>query len=113
MDPFASWLTQVRKGLVELCVLELLRRRGPLHGYGIVRALDEVGDLIAGVSTVYPVLKRLENDGLVSWQWDPDAPGNPRKSYTITRDGVGFLDRARSEWEQIAGAMEVLRGEEG
>ena len=65
MDPLASWLAQTRKGIVELFVLELLSSRGRMHGYGIVQALDELGDLVAGLSTVYPVLKRLEADGLV------------------------------------------------
>ncbi len=111
MDPFASWLTQARKGIVELLVLELLRQQGPLHGYGIVRCLDDLGDLVAGASTVYPVLKRLESDGLVSWHWDPEAPGNPRKVYAITAGGATFLDRAREEWEHIDGALRSLGGE--
>ncbi|HEX9093633.1 MAG TPA: helix-turn-helix transcriptional regulator, partial [Coriobacteriia bacterium] len=59
-DAFASWVAQLRKGVVELLVLELLRARGRLHGYAIVQELQELGELVAGVSTVYPVLKRLE-----------------------------------------------------
>ena len=111
MDVFASWLGQTRKGIVELFVLELLHRRGRLHGYGIVQALDELGDLIAGVSTVYPVLKRLESDGLVTATWETGTPGNPRKYYEITPAGTLFLGRAQAEWRRIGDAMETLRGE--
>jgi PadR family transcriptional regulator PadR len=111
LDAFASWLSQVRKGVVELFVLELLRRRGRMHGYGIVQALDDLGELVAGLSTVYPVLKRLEADGLVVASWDTEAPGNPRKYYELTAEGDAFLGRAYLEWRRIGDAMETLRGE--
>lgn len=112
MDPLAPWLAQTRKGIVELFVLELLNARGRMHGYGIVQAFDELGDLVAGLSTVYPVLKRLEADGLVAAAWETGAPGNPRKYYEITADGEAFLKRARVEWHRIGQAMDNLRGED-
>ena len=112
MDPLASWLAQTRKGIVELFVFELLSSRGRMHGYGIVQALDELGDLVAGPSTVYPVLKRLEADGLVAATWNTDAPGNPRKYYELTPDGAAFLARAQAEWHRIGEAMDALRGED-
>lgn len=111
MDPLASWLAQTRKGIVELFVLELLRSRGPIHGYGIVQALEELGDLVAGLSTVYPVLKRLEADGLVTAAWETDVPGNPRKYYELTSEGSSFLGRAQDEWQRISAAMDTLKGE--
>jgi PadR family transcriptional regulator len=111
VDPLASWLAQTRKGIVELFVLELLERRGRMHGYGIVQALDEIGDLVAGLSTVYPVLKRLEADGLVCASWETGTPGNPRKYYEVTPAGTEFLGRARTEWCRIGEAMDTLRGE--
>lgn len=111
MDPLASWLAQTRKGIVELFVLELLDSRGAMYGYGIVQALDELGELVAGLSTVYPVLKRLEADGLVVAAWETGAPGNPRKYYELTPDGAAFLTRAQAEWRRINEAMEALRGE--
>lgn len=111
MDPLASWLAQTRKGVVELFVLELLDTRGPMHGYGIVGALDELGDLVAGLSTVYPVLKRLEADGLVVASWDTESAGNPRKNYQITAEGSAFCERARVEWRRINEAMDAVKGE--
>lgn len=112
IDPVGSWLAQTRKGIVELFVLELLNGRGRMHGYGIAQALDELGDLVAGLSTVYPVLRRLESDGLVAARWETDAPGNPRKYYEITPDGARFLGRARAEWRRIGEAMDTLRRED-
>jgi PadR family transcriptional regulator PadR len=112
VDPLASWLAQTRKGVVELFVLELLSGRGRMHGYGIVQALDELGDLVAGLSTVYPVLKRLEADGLVAAEWETGEPGNPRKYYELTPDGAAFLTRARAEWHRMVEAMDALRGED-
>jgi PadR family transcriptional regulator PadR len=110
-DAFASWVAQLRKGVVELLVLELLRARGRLHGYAIVQELQELGELVAGVSTVYPVLKRLEADGLVEASWDTGGGGNPRKYYEVTPDGTRFLEAARGEWGTLDGAMRALRGE--
>lgn len=111
MDTFGSWVAQLRKGVVELLVLELLRARGRLHGYAIVQALQEIGELVAGVSTVYPVLKRLEADGLVAATWDTSGAGNPRKYYEITPQGASFLESARKEWATLDEAMRGLRGE--
>jgi PadR family transcriptional regulator PadR len=111
VDTFGSWVAQLRKGVVELLVLELLRARGRMHGYAIVAALQEIGELVAGVSTVYPVLKRLESDGLVAADWDTSGGGNPRKYYEITPPGAQFLETARKEWQTLDDAMSGLRGD--
>ena len=100
------------QGTLDLLVLKSLATRGRMHGYGIVQALDELGDLVAGVSTVYPVLKRLESDRLVAASWETDSPGNPRKYYEITKEGAAFLERAQAEWRRIGDAMEALMGED-
>ena len=112
MDAYGSWLTQLRKGVVELLVLGLLDTRGPLHGYGIVQDLEEIGDLVAGVSTVYPVLKRLEADGLVSAEWGAEGDGAARrKYYAITEAGATFLAAGRAQWAKVDRAMRSLEGE--
>lgn len=110
MDTYLSWLTQLRKGLVELFVLRLLAEGGPSHGYAMVRELKKLGSVVAGESTVYPVLKRLESDALVEATWSAEPFGKPRKYYRITAAGSAFLDRATDEWDGIAEAMDGLRG---
>jgi PadR family transcriptional regulator PadR len=112
VDAYGSWLTQLRKGVVELLVLGLLQARGALHGYGIVQELEAIGDLVAGVSTVYPVLKRLEADGLVAAAWGAEEDGAARrKYYEITGAGSEFLGSGRAQWETLDRAMRGLEGE--
>jgi PadR family transcriptional regulator PadR len=113
VDPYGSWLTQLRKGVVELLVLGLLKARGALHGYGIVQELQGIGELVAGVSTVYPVLKRLETDGLVTATWGSAEDGTARrKYYEITPEGTRFLADGRSQWDTLDSAMRDLEGED-
>lgn len=108
-DDFASWSTQLRKGIVELMILSLVDAEA-LYGYAIVRALKERGGLVAGEGTVYPVLRRLEADGLVSAAWSDEGPAGPRKYYRITGGGHDFLERAWAEWDGLSEALSQLRG---
>lgn len=109
-DDFDSWATQLRKGIVELMILSLVSRE-QLYGYAIVRELKERGGLVAGEGTVYPVLRRLEADGLVTAAWSDEGPAGPRKYYRITVEGRAFLARAWEEWGVVSSALDGLRGE--
>lgn len=111
MDTLGPWLAQLRKGVVELLILQLLGRRGELHGYAIVKELQALGPIVAGESTVYPVLKRLESDGLVLARWVESPSGPPRKYYRLSADGEQFVDAAGKQWDDIVSAMDSLRGE--
>lgn len=106
-DSFSSWVTQLRKGVVELLLLRLLARRGRMHGYGIVRELQALGEIIAGESTVYPILKRLEAEGALAGSWSSES-GTPRKYYELTREGRAFLARGAEQWRALVDAMETL-----
>jgi PadR family transcriptional regulator PadR len=110
VDLYASWLAQLRKGVVELLVLALLRRMGPLHGYAIVQELEERGDLVAGVSTVYPVLKRLETDALVTASWGAGDEAGRRKYYSITEAGKTFLGEGSRQFDDLHGALGRIGG---
>lgn len=107
-DDFASWSTQLRKGIVELMILGLVEHDA-LYGYAIVRELKDRGGLVAGEGTVYPVLRRLESDGLVSAEWSDEGPAGPRKYYRITDAGRAFLTRAWAEWDGLSEALQQLR----
>lgn len=111
MDVFDSWSVQFRKGIVQLMVLRLLEGRS-LYGYAIVRELKTKGEMVAGEATVYPVLRRLEADGLVESEWSHEAPGNPRRYYRATDKGREFLARALGEWRRVDGALASLEGED-
>jgi PadR family transcriptional regulator PadR len=111
LDNIDQWVVQLRKGVVELLVLRLLTLRGELHGYAIVKELLSLGQLVAGESTVYPVLKRLEADGLLASRWVGADAGPPRKYYTVTDAGFVFLEDARREWDALVESLERLQGE--
>lgn len=94
-------------GLV-LAVLE----HGPLHGYGVIQALatrsDGTLDVPAG--TVYPALYRLQHAGLVASSWDATS-GRRRRLYRLTRAGRRTLARERSDWRELATAVDAILGE--
>lgn len=110
MPDFTTWLTQLRKGVVELLVLALLKRSDPLHGYAIVQELEGQGDLVAGLSTIYPVLKRLEADGLVSAAWGEAGDAGRRKDYSITAEGERFLAEGTAQFDALHSALKEMGG---
>ncbi len=104
-------LTQLRKGALELAVLALLRR-APSYGIEIVEGLAARPGLEASTGTIYPLLTRLRNAGLVDTVWRESPKGPPRKYYSLSRRGAEALrDQARS-WHELAGAMDSLLTEE-
>jgi PadR family transcriptional regulator PadR len=112
VDYTDQWLIQVRKGVVELLVLSLLAVRGELHGYAIVKELLSLGPLVAGESTVYPVLKRLEADGMLVSRWVTSESGPPRKYYALSAQGTAFLADAQREWDALVQSVARLRRED-
>ena len=112
MDP-SHWLSQLRKGVLELLVLRLIALRGELHGYAIVKELLALGPLVAGESTVYPLVRRLEADGLLSSRWVESESGPPRKYYRLSPAGSAFLAEAQCEWDSVADTISRLRGDNG
>lgn len=104
-----SWNAQLRKGVVQLLILQVLAEE-PLYGYALVKRLQQLGDFVAGEGTVYPVLRRLEAGGLLSSAWHEETEGNPRKYYTVTQEGHEFLRRALGEWGRIHEAVQLLGG---
>jgi PadR family transcriptional regulator PadR len=103
-----EWIAQLRKGLVELCVLAALRR-GEAYGYQILQQLGERDALAIGESTVYPVLARLTADGLVRVRAAPSPSGPPRRYYRLTPAGQARLAEMWSYWQQVEAAMKTLR----
>lgn len=99
----ADWL----RGVLELGVLAVLVEE-PLHGYAVIQRLQDagLGDISAG--TLYPLMNRLERDGLVTSAWVPGEDGPGRKVVTITDDGTSTLVRRRARWEQFTHATTRL-----
>ncbi len=107
---FDSYSAQLRKGVIQMLVLQVLSVE-PLYGYAIVKQLEALGDFVAGEGTVYPVLRRLEVDGLLVSEWQQPSDGNARKYYSVTAAGTAFLARSLEEWKRIDSAVRSMEGE--
>src|ERR1700760_1609106 len=104
-----SILIQLKKGVLELCVLELLSQ-GDTYGYQITSRL--AADIEMGEGTIYPLMKRMQNDGLVSTYLVESASGPPRKYYKLTAEGRAALIAQRAEWENFKRAVGRVLGDE-
>ncbi len=101
------WVAQLRKGSLELCVLALLVC-DERYGYELAQALATSGGLEIGEGTLYPLLSRLQREGLVSASWRESPAGPPRKYYALTAEGRRALRSMRAEWEAFSGAVEQI-----
>lgn len=91
--------SQMRKGMLEFCVLLLLQRRDA-YASEIIENMKEA-HLIVMEGTLYPLLTRLKNDGLLAYRWEESPSGPPRKYYSITDLGISFLDQLKQSWAEI------------
>lgn len=89
--------TELRRGVLQVAVLALLRRRA--YGYDLLRVLDERG-LPTEEGTLYPVLRRLEQEGLLSSSWDTSG-SRPRKYYESTDEGRAALEALLAAWDRV------------
>lgn len=102
--------TQYKKGVLELCVLSLLQK-GDRYGYEIAERLSETIDIADG--TVYPILRKLKSDGLVTTYLQEESGGPPRKYYSLTQEGLETYKNDRAEYLDFARAVkELLEDEE-
>lgn len=92
-------LTNLRKGVVEFCVLAHLRGERA-YGFDLARKLEEEG-LIASEGTLYPLLTRLRSAGMVETEWVESEAGRPRKYYSLTSLGVDHLGTFERTWTAI------------
>ena len=91
--------SQMRKGMLEFCVLLLLRGRDA-YASEIIEKMKEA-HLIVMEGTLYPRLTRLKNDGLLTYRWEESPSGPPRKYYSITPLGDQFLEQLKVSWAEI------------
>lgn len=91
--------SQMRKGTLEYCTLLLLKKE-PAYTSDIIQKLQEAR-LIVVEGTLYPLLTRLKNSGLLSYQWIESTQGPPRKYYQLTESGEEFLQELEASWQQL------------
>ncbi|MDG4827256.1 PadR family transcriptional regulator [Asanoa sp. WMMD1127] len=101
-------LTEMLKGTLEGCVLEIISRE-ETYGYAITRRLNELGfgDVIEG--TVYTILLRLERNGLVEVTKRPSEVGPPRKFYMLNDAGRAELETFWAKWHYVSARIDKLR----
>ena len=103
-DLLDSLLSELRRGTLILCVLSQLEQSR--YGYAMVQNLEEKGIPI-DPNTLYPLLRRLEKQGLLVSEWETES-AKPRKYYRRTPFGDGIYLRLREQWEQLVQNMEQL-----
>jgi PadR family transcriptional regulator PadR len=97
--------TQYKKGVLELCILSLLKR-GDRYGYEISEYLSGHIDIADG--TVYPILRKLKSDGLLATYLSEESGGPPRKYYSLTKLGREVYEADRAEYLSFAKTIEAL-----
>ena len=98
---------QMRKGVLEYCILLVLDGK-PLYASDIIQELKEE-KMIVVEGTLYPLLTRLKNDGLLTYKWEESNQGPPRKYYELTDDGRKFLDELHQSWFELVEAVDKIK----
>ena len=99
--------SQMRKGMLEYCILLLLKRQ-PAYASDIIQQLKEA-ELLVVEGTLYPLLTRLKKDGLLAYEWQESTQGPPRKYYRLTDDGRQFLSELDLAWGEISNTVNYLK----
>ena len=104
MMPDVNWTSQVRRGVLELCVLNLLSRES-VYGYEIVRRLRSLPGMVVTEGTVYPILRRLRHEGLITGTLAKSPLGPKRRSLTLTEKGTRQTVAINNSWETVTAAV--------
>jgi len=108
-DLLTSLTTELRRGSLTLAVLSQLDT--PQYGYSLVQRLEKSGIAI-DQSTLYPLLRRLEKQNLVTSSWDT-SESRPRKYYVISEYGTEIFQDLKKEWEKMSEELQqLLKGDE-
>ena len=101
---------QMRKGILEYCILLILSKK-PLYASDIIGELKDA-QMIVVEGTLYPLLTRLKNDGYLSYRWEESLQGPPRKYYELSEAGEKFLSELEISWSELVIAIQQLRTRE-
>lgn len=98
---------QMRKGILEYCILSIISH-GETYASDIIEELRNARLLVVE-GTLYPLLTRLKNNGLLSYQWLESTSGPPRKYYQLTEDGKTVLSELEKTWNELVFAVEAVK----
>ena len=97
---------QMRKGILEFCILSLLNRREMYVSDLIVELKNGKLDVVEG--TLYPLLTRLKNAEFLSYRWEESTGGPPRKYYQVTEKGKKFLEELQLTWDELTTSVQQI-----
>lgn len=98
---------QMRKGILEYCILSILSREDS-YAPKIISELKEA-QMIVVEGTLYPILTRLKNQGLLTYRWEESPQGPPRKYYALTPEGREALGQLDESWDELVGQIGKIR----
>lgn len=101
--------TQYKKGVLELCILSLLIKKD-WYGYDISEYLSRHIDISDG--TVYPILRKLKSEGMVTAYMSEESGGPPRKYYSLTKTGMEEYTKTKAEWLEFVAAVNEMMKED-
>ncbi|MCQ2178274.1 MAG: PadR family transcriptional regulator [Bacteroidales bacterium] len=99
--------SQMRKGVLEYCILLILSRK-ELYASSIIDELKAV-NMIVVEGTLYPLLIRLKNQGVLAYRWEESTQGPPRKYYCITEAGLAELKAMNDSWKDLVETINTLQ----
>lgn len=102
-----KWRSQMRKGFLELCVLDLVAAKGEAYGLDLMESLRGLG-LEVSEGTLYPLLMRLGREGTLAAVWETPDRGHPRKYYRLSGEGERSLTSMRQEYEAAYSAYRSI-----
>ncbi|MFY8019814.1 MAG: PadR family transcriptional regulator [Bacteroidia bacterium] len=97
---------QLKKGILEFCILSIISR-GEAYTSDILEEM-KAAKLLVVEGTMYPLLSRLKNEGLLSYNWVESKSGPPRKYYQLTEDGKKFMNELELTWIDLVESVERL-----
>lgn len=97
----------MRKGVLELCILSIIVKSDEVYASDILSELKQA-QLIVVEGTLYPLLTRLKNDGLLSYRWEESKSGPPRKYYKVTETGEQLLSELLIGWQSLVEAVGTI-----
>lgn len=99
------WITQLRRGILDLCLLASLRQ-GEAYGYEIMQRLEKTSFLSVTESTLYPILSRLANERLLAVRTAASPFGPQRRYYRLTPLGLSRLEEMSKDWSDLTAAVQ-------
>ena len=101
--------TQMRKGILEYCILSIIAK-GEIYASDIISELKKARLLVVE-GTLYPLLTRLKNNGLLAYNWVESTSGPPRKYYVLSDEGRKVLEQLDGTWKELAFAVQTAIGD--